>query len=106
VDAFWTDLSRLVQKWTESGESVVLLADWNTYFRGEKTRKYMADLGMREVIMEFHGEEGPRTYNRESKSIDGIFMTHDLYNIVQGGYMPFGMGIGSDHRCLWLDIQT
>jgi hypothetical protein len=32
-------------------------------------------------------------------------MTHDLY-IVQGGYMPFGMGIGSDHRCLWLDIGT
>jgi hypothetical protein len=20
--------------------------------------------------------------------------------------MPFGMGIGSDHRCLWLDIRT
>jgi hypothetical protein len=59
VDAFWTDLSRLVPKWTESGESVVLLADWNADF---KTRKYMADLGMREVITEFHGDEGPRTY--------------------------------------------
>jgi hypothetical protein len=32
-------------------------------------------------------------------------MTQDLY-IVQGGYMPFGMGIGSDHRSLWLDIRT
>jgi hypothetical protein len=32
-------------------------------------------------------------------------MTQDLY-VVQGGYMPFGMGIGSDHRCLWLYIQT
>jgi hypothetical protein len=47
----------------------------------------MADLGMREVITEFHGDAGPRTYNRGSKSIDGIFMTQDLY-IVQGGYMP------------------
>jgi hypothetical protein len=64
----------------------------------------MADLGMREVTMEFHGDEGPTTYNRGSKPIDGIFMTQDLY-IVQGGYMPFGMGIGSDHRCLWLDIR-
>jgi hypothetical protein len=27
VDAFRTDLSRLIQKWTEAGESVVLLAD-------------------------------------------------------------------------------
>jgi hypothetical protein len=26
VDAFWTDLSRLVRNWTEAGESVVLLA--------------------------------------------------------------------------------
>jgi hypothetical protein len=61
---------------------VVLLADWNADVRGEKTRKYMANLSMREVIMEFHGAAGPRRY------------------------MPFGMGIGSDHRCLWLDIRT
>jgi hypothetical protein len=84
---------------------VVLLEDWNVDVRGEKTRKYMADLGMREVIMEFHGYEGPHTYTRGSKPIYGIFMTHDLY-IVQGRYMPFGMGIGSDDRCLWLDIRT
>jgi hypothetical protein len=84
---------------------VVLLADWNADVRGDKTRKYMADLGMREVITEFRGDAGPRTYNRGSKPIDVIFMTHKLY-IVQGGYMPFGMGIGSDHRCLWLDIRT
>jgi hypothetical protein len=84
---------------------VVLLSDWNADVRGEKTRKDMADLGMREVITEFHGDEGPRTYIRGSKPIDGIFMAHDLY-IVQCGYMPFGMGIGSDHRCLWIDIRT
>jgi hypothetical protein len=72
---------------------VVLLSDWNVDFIGEKTRKYMADLGMREIITEFHGDEGPRTYNRGSKPIDGIFMTQDLY-IVQGGYMHFGIVIG------------
>jgi hypothetical protein len=84
---------------------VVLLEDWNADFRGEKTRKYMAYLGMREVITEFQGDSGPRTYKRGSKPIDGIFMTQDLY-IVQGGYMPFCMGIGSDHRWLCLDIRT
>jgi hypothetical protein len=52
----------------------------------------MANLGMREVITEFHGAEGPHTYNRGSKPIDGIFMAQDLY-IVQGGYKHFGMGI-------------
>jgi hypothetical protein len=86
VDAFWTDLSRLLRKWTEAGKSLVLLEDWNADVRGEKAWKYMADLGMREVIMEFHGDEGPLTYNRGSKPIDGIFMTHDLY-VVKGGYM-------------------
>jgi hypothetical protein len=50
VDAFWTDLSRLVRRWTEAGESVVVLAEWNTDIRNEKTRKYMADRGMREII--------------------------------------------------------
>jgi hypothetical protein len=100
---YWTNLSRLVRKWTEVGEIVVILADWNVDVRGEKNRKYMADLGMREDIAEFDGDYGPRTYNRGSKPIDGIFMTQDLY-IVQGGYMPFGMVIRSDHRCLFLDI--
>jgi hypothetical protein len=46
VDAVWIYLSRLVQKWTESGESVVLVAHWNADVRGEKTQKYMADLGI------------------------------------------------------------
>jgi hypothetical protein len=105
VDAFWTDLSQLIRKWTEAGESVVLLADWNVDVRGKKTQKYMTDLGMREVITEFHGDAGRCTYNRGSKPIDGIFMTQDLY-IVQGGYMPFGMDIGSDHRCLRIEIRT
>jgi hypothetical protein len=77
VDTFWTDLSQLIKKWTETGESVVLLADWNADVRGEKTRKYISDLGMREVPTEFHGDAGPCTYNRGSKPIDGIFMTQD-----------------------------
>jgi hypothetical protein len=96
VDAFWTDLSRLVRKWTEAGESVVILADWNADVIGEKTRKYMDDLGTREVITKNHGEESSRTYNRGSNPINGIFMTRDMY-IVQGEYMPFGMRIGIDH---------
>jgi hypothetical protein len=74
VDALWKDLSRLIRKCTESGKIVVLLADWNADTRGEKTQKYMADFGTREVIREFHGEAGPRTCNRGSKPIDGIFM--------------------------------
>jgi hypothetical protein len=45
---------------------VVLLADCNVDVRGEKTRKYMADLSMREVITEFYGDEGPCTYDRGS----------------------------------------
>jgi hypothetical protein len=49
VDALLTDLSRLIRKWTEAGESVVLLADFYVDVRGEKNSKYMADLGMREV---------------------------------------------------------
>jgi hypothetical protein len=34
VDEFWTDLSRLIRKWTEAGESVVLLSYWNAYAKG------------------------------------------------------------------------
>jgi hypothetical protein len=65
---------------------VVLLADWNADVRGEKTPK--VDLGTRGVITEFHGYEGPRTYNRGSTPIDGIFMTHDLYLIQARVFIP------------------
>jgi hypothetical protein len=102
VEAFWIDLSRLVRKWTEAGESVVIMVDWNNDVRGG-ARKYMAELVMREVFTELHGQDGPRTYNRGSTPIDGIFMTQDLY-IIQGVYMPFDKGIGSDHQCIWIDI--
>jgi hypothetical protein len=64
---------------------VVILEDCNADVRGERTQKYKADLSMREIIIEFHGDDGPRTYNRGSSPIGGIFMTHDLYR-VQGGY--------------------
>jgi hypothetical protein len=86
------------------GESVVILADWSNDVRGKKAQKYMAELGTREVLTELHGQYGPHTYSMGSTPIDGIFMTQDLY-IVQGGYMPFGKGVGSDHRCLWIDIR-
>jgi hypothetical protein len=62
-------------KVTEAGDSVVLLEYWNVDVRWEKTRKYMANLRMREAITEFHRDVGPHTYNRGSKPIDGIFMT-------------------------------
>jgi hypothetical protein len=55
VDAFWTDLSRPIRKWTEAGKSEVLLSDWNMDVRGEKTQKCMPDIGTREEITEFHG---------------------------------------------------
>jgi hypothetical protein len=35
----------------------------------------------------YHSDEDPRTYNRGSNPIDGIFMTQDLFT-VQGVYMP------------------
>jgi hypothetical protein len=65
----------------------------------------MSVLGTREVITELHGDDAPQTYTRGSFPIDGIFMTRDLY-ILQGVYLPFGKGIGSYHRCLWIDIRV
>jgi hypothetical protein len=53
---------------------------------------------MREVLTELHGQDGPRTYNRVSTPIGGLY-------IILGGYMPFGKGIGRDNRCLGIDIQ-
>ena len=62
----------------------------------------MRKLGLCEVITERHDPGklvAPRTYERGSRPIDGIFVSPSL-EASRCGYLPFVL----DHRCLWIDI--
>ena len=100
--AFWEDLLRAVQLWLQGGDQLILAGDWNEDVNVVQ-RKYFSALGIREVLLEKYGP-APNTFEFGSKPIDGIFMSSTL-DIQQGGYLPFGEGIQSDHRALWIDLS-
>jgi hypothetical protein len=77
VDAFWTDVARSIHKWIDAGNIIILLADSNVNVRSRKMVRILAEMGIREVILEIQGNNAPLTYNR--------YLT-----IVGGGYLPFG----------------
>ena len=99
--AFWEDLLSEVRLWLEAGDQLIITGDWNEDVN-DVQRKYFGPLGIREVLLEKYGP-APNTFEFGSKPIDGIFMSSTL-KIQQGGYLPFGDGVDSDHRSLWVDI--
>eukprot|EP00978_Attheya_sp_CCMP212_P039928 scaffold212615_cov63-Attheya_sp.AAC.2 len=65
--------------------------------------EFFSPHGMREVLLERHGESAPATCNMDSSPINGMWTTCSL-KIVQGGYFNFEEGLPGNHRTFWLDL--
>lgn len=65
-------------------------------------KDFAEDLNLREAISSHHNEEGPATYHRGSKQIDGIFVSQTI-SVVKAGFMEFGE-LPTDHRAIWFEI--
>ena len=62
--------------------------------------------GLRDIVLERHGSDAPRTHKRGSHPISAIFATHSV-QCVQAGYAGFEDRVQSkrsDHCCLWFDV--
>eukprot|EP00978_Attheya_sp_CCMP212_P023135 scaffold70166_cov59-Attheya_sp.AAC.7 len=79
------------------------MGDWNADVREHDPTKFFKPHGMREVILEKHGENAPPTWNMGSSPIDGIWATSSL-DIARGGYLNFEEGLPGNHHTLWADI--
>jgi hypothetical protein len=116
-EAFWEDLAREIQPWMESTaahkseedrsqarrsgrDHVVVAMDMNEDVRDHNAVRYLRKLGLTEVITHRHGPTAPRTCNRGSTPIDGIFVTAGLLDS-KCGYLS----VAHDHRRLWLDLD-
>ena len=64
-------------------------------------------ISLGDLITENHGKKGPSTtrINKNHKSFDGIWGAIDI-SIETGGYLPYHLGIKSDHRLIWVKIAT
>ena len=89
----------------KEGDQILILGDLNEYINSRRIRSFFSNLGLRELILERHGTNGPATTrsNTSQQAIDGIWATHGI-NISTGGYLPFHNGPKSDHRILWIKV--
>jgi Reverse transcriptase (RNA-dependent DNA polymerase) len=117
-DAFWEDLVNEIRPWMEGHfpnamtdqarqarpmgrDHVVVAMDMNEDVREHVAVRHLSQLGLKEIITHRHGQSGPRTCNRGSTPIDGIFVTAGLLES-KCGYLA----VANDHRRLWLDLDT
>ena len=68
---------------------------------------YFAKIGLRELIKEKHSKKGPATTRKKQnhEAFDVIWGTIGL-SIKKCGYLPYHLGIKSDHRIIWVKIET
>ena len=81
--------------------------DANTDLSHRDLGKILSRSGLKDVLGFKHGIDRPSTYIRGTAAIDFIFATEAVINAVQaGGMLSFNNGIQSDHRVLWLDLNS
>ena len=104
--AFDEDLSSLIKDWKSQGEEVIVGCDCNDDVRKGSFYDSFEEISMEESICAMHGHEGPATQqsNECRKPIDGIWTT-ELRKPSHSGNFPFGDGVTSDHRLVWMDIN-
>ena len=77
------------------------------YIYSQKVKKYLSKLGLRELVIEQHGPEGPAItkLNKKNYAIYGIWGSPGL-NIIEGGYLDFNQGPKYDHRKICIKLST
>jgi len=92
-----------VQQWQTKGDAVIVMADMNEDVEVEdiKTFCWTTQLVEQSIL---HGSSPTPTHKRGRKAINGIFISLNLLEDAQGGFLPFGEVTISDHWAVWLDI--
>ena len=101
---FREQLLNMLQEWRSEGEKIILLIDSNEDMENGTLARCLSsiDLQMYDVIKARSGIQGPNTFIRGSRQIDGAWATPDI-NVKAACFLPFFFGIG-DHRGIVLDI--
>jgi hypothetical protein len=100
---WYIDLRDLILEKIGLGHEVLVAGDFNDDLNNEggRTRTFMTNLGLREILLEKYGK-GPVTHARGSTTIDGVFATANL-QLANGFYVPFDKSPG-DHRWMVIDL--
>ena len=99
-------------KLIEKDHKVILTSDINDEAGAEFNHGWnimMNELGLRNIIQTNHQKRTlPRTYDRGSRCLDIIAVSENIkpQDILRCGIMPFYTLSASDHRALYIDLNT
>jgi hypothetical protein len=88
-DLWYMDLSTLITEKMLDGHKIIVAGDFNDDLNNmnSRTRKFMENLGMKELLIDTYGRRPP-THIRGSTTIDGVFATEGIH-MIKGQYIPF-----------------
>jgi exonuclease III len=105
------DLIKSVRERQQQGELIVILGDLNETIgdRNQGLTRLCSECHLVDVVHDKHGY-GNRDFNsyaRGTTCIDYVLMDERLVGATQGcGYLPFNQLIISDHRGIFVDVDT
>ena len=59
--AFLSDISENINIWKRKGDKIIIMGNINEYILSKEIRNFSTKLGIRELITDRHGSEGPGT---------------------------------------------
>ena len=101
---FRENLIQLLTEWKENGDRIILLMDANEDMKSGQLASLLSapSLNMIDVIKNKAGQDGPHTWIRGKRQIDGVWATRDV-RTERACFLPFFFCIG-DHRGILIDV--
>ena len=106
---FIKDLDKLLKSLTSQNHSIVLAGDFNESIGDDPNAldAIIIKYNLTDAVNHLHGSHEIPTYSRGTKRLDYIFLSHDLLPAIsQSGILPFDSIIPSDHRPIFVDLDT
>ena len=99
-----TDLIHKMKEWRNEGDTLIILLDSDEDMNGGPLARMLQHpfLDMRDAIKTRTHMEGPHTFIRGSRKIDGAWITPDI-GLHASCFLSFFFGVG-DYRGIILDI--
>ena len=108
-EAILQDLTKFITTLREKNHDIILLGDMNgNVDLCKRIERFLDENDLYDAIKKVHPGNGPSTYDRGQRCIDLIAISSSIHHnaIKKCGYLPFYQGIFSDHRGMYVDLDT
>ena len=104
------DLMEVIKKCQANNEWIIMGGDFNEVLGDDENglTKIVQVCKLTDVVHHMHGQQPNfRTYDKGSKVIDYVLVSEEVLDcVVEAGYLPFQFRMESDHRGIFVDVDT